>query len=281
MFERKTPLEKEWAGFLKREKRLVCRCSRPSESFWEKKLQGAVPEGLREKLETAFYRAFRLLLESGTDVIEKTYSADRLRAEYQAREYAAALYPARKNLAAGRKEAARGQAAGVAGACAEGAILGVLGIGLPDIPLFLAVILRNLYTLALRFGIDYEKPEEKELLLELMALSLERGEEFAGKDAAMNRRLYRLESAENSAFENKTEVSDETVRRAADALSEELLCMKFLQGIPVAGIIGGMYDGIYLKRITDYTALKLERRWLLRQELSARRPGAGEGVRKR
>ena len=45
--------------------------------------------------------------------------------------------------------------------------------------------------------------------------------------------------------------------------------MKFLQGIPVAGILGGIYDGIYLKRITDYALLKMERRWLLRQEQDA------------
>lgn len=51
--------------------------------------------------------------------------------------------------------------------------------------------------------------------------------------------------------------------KASGALSGELLYMKFLQGIPVAGLIGGLYDGIYMKKVTDYAAVKLERRYLL------------------
>ena len=49
---------------------------------------------------------------------------------------------------------------------------------------------------------------------------------------------------------------------ASHALSSELLYMKFLQGIPIAGIIGGMYDAVYLKRIADYADMKYKRRFL-------------------
>ena len=51
-------------------------------------------------------------------------------------------------------------------------------------------------------------------------------------------------------------------RRTADALSEALLYMKFLQGIPVAGVAGGISNTIYLKKITDYAELKYKRRFL-------------------
>ena len=168
-----------------------------------------------------------------------------------------------------------------------------MGIGLPDIPLFLAVLLRSLYAQALQFGIDYRRPEETEFLLDLIALSLSPGEDFAARDAALNRQIYRMEqdaganrqiyrmeqdagagcgSGQTEPAEAAPEaggVSEETIRRAARSLSGELLYMKFLQGIPVAGILGGIYDGIYLKRITDYALLKMERRWLLRQEQNA------------
>ena len=54
------------------------------------------------------------------------------------------------------------------------------------------------------------------------------------------------------------------MRLTANALSHELLYMKFLQGIPIAGIVGGVFDAVYLKRIADYADLKYRRRFLLR-----------------
>jgi len=38
----------------------------------------------------------------------------------------------------------------------EGGGLGLLGIGLPDIPLFIAVIMRTIYEVALSYGYDYK-----------------------------------------------------------------------------------------------------------------------------
>lgn len=265
MADKKTPLEKEWDSFLKRENRILKRYGTRKEPFWEKKLQKAVPDGLREKLEAAFYKAFCVILENGTGVIEKTFPKEKLEAEFKTREYAGKLYPVRKNLAAGRKLAARKAAAGVAGACAEGAVLGLLGIGLPDIPLFLAALLRVLYTQALHFGVDYRKQEEQELLLQLLALSLYSGEDFKERDAEMNRKLYRMaRKGHGAALSEKAPADvDRAALDASRALSGELLYMKFLQGVPIAGVIGGLYDGIYMKKAADYASLKLERRYLL------------------
>ena len=67
------------------------------------------------------------------------------------------------------------------------------------------------------------------------------------------------DDAETSIREKK-----EQMRLTANALSHELLYMKFLQGIPIAGIVGGVFDAVYLKRIADYADLKYRRRFLLR-----------------
>ena len=40
--------------------------------------------------------------------------------------------------------------------------------------------------------------------------------------------------------------SREQIKETSAVLSGELLYMKFLQGIPVAGVIGGAYDSVYL-----------------------------------
>ena len=54
---------------------------------------------------------------------------------------------------------------------------------------------------------------------------------------------------------------DKLIKQTAGCLSKELLYMKFLQGIPVAGAIGGAYDAIYMKRIAEYSELKYRRRF--------------------
>ena len=41
--------------------------------------------------------------------------------------------------------------------------------------------------------------------------------------------------------------------------------MKFLQGFPVVGAVGGAYDVIYMKQITEYAKLKYKRRFLEKQ----------------
>ena len=45
-------------------------------------------------------------------------------------------------------------------------------------------------------------------------------------------------------------------------VSLRLLYMKFLQGIPIVGVAGGLADSVYLKKITDYADLKYRRRFL-------------------
>ena len=81
MAEKKTALEKEWESFLRREKKLLRKYGRRKEPLLERKLQKAVPDGLSEKLEAAFYRAFCMILENGTAAIEKTFPKDNIRRE--------------------------------------------------------------------------------------------------------------------------------------------------------------------------------------------------------
>ena len=41
--------------------------------------------------------------------------------------------------------------------------------------------------------------------------------------------------------------------------------MKFIQGIPVVGAIGGIYDFIYMSKIAKYAQLKYKRRFYQKQ----------------
>mgnify|MGYP003303363632 CR=1 FL=1 len=52
------------------------------------------------------------------------------------------------------------------------------------------------------------------------------------------------------------------VEKTAGELSKELLYMKFLQGIPIVGAVDGIYDAVYMKRITEYANIKYKKRFL-------------------
>ena len=47
------------------------------------------------------------------------------------------------------------------------------------------------------------------------------------------------------------------------SLSAELLYMKFLQTIPIVGVVGGAFNAVYMKKILKYAKLKYHRRFLL------------------
>lgn len=77
------------------------------------------------------------------------------------------------------------------------------------------------------------------------------------------------EYLENNVLTEETFASQ--MDAAAAALAKELLYMKFLQGIPVAGAVGGAYDVVCLKKILDYVQLKYKKRFLTdRNRLSER-----------
>ena len=140
----------------------------------------------------------------------------------------------------------------------EGIGLGLLGVGLPDIPLFTALILKNLYELALHYGFSYDTEAERYWILLLIRGALSYGEDAraASREADLFIKTERLPE--------DFDLSEE-IGRAAETLSGELLYMKFLQGVPIAGAVGGAYDVVYLKRIQKYAGIKYKKRFLYRQ----------------
>ena len=137
---------------------------------------------------------------------------------------------------------------------AAGLGLGVLGIGLPDIALFTGLMLKSVYETALSFGFEYDSEEEKKFILRLIAGAMAYGEELLRIDAELN---TFIESGRYPLDADKAALT----KQAAAGLSGELLCMKFLQGLPIVGALGGAYDAVYMKRINDYARLKYRRRF--------------------
>lgn len=255
-FQKKTPWQKEWEQLEKEEIAYLNKYKKKKDSFLNQKLETLVPDKLHSTLKASFTKAFAVIFENGTGAIEKTCKKEEKQRKYQVNRYAADLKEDKKSLKAFTKEANSAGGKNLAFAGLEGVGLGVLGIGLPDIPLFTAMILKSLYEIAMSYGYSYDTPEEKVFILKIIAVSLSHGEELEEKNAKINRFIYKKEW--DLEIEQKQLLED-----AADGLSGELLYMKFLQGIPAAGMIGGAYDAVYLNRIQNYGKLKYRRRFLL------------------
>ncbi len=223
-------------------------------------VQDKIPDGLRGKLELAFRKGFQLVFEKGSGLIDKTYDADKLRQEYEEHEQALSGRATGRRL---RRLGARSRAAvrgGTGIALAEGAVLGVLGVGLPDIPLFLAGLLRGMYRIAQSFGFACESGGERCYLLLLIAASLSKGEERERLAALADDTAQALDSGGVCPA-----ALDECMDVAAARLADEMLTAKFVQGLPVVGIAGGLQNVPVYRRVTSYAARAYEKRALLRR----------------
>lgn len=256
-----TPLQKEWGKVVNQELAFLQKREEKTDSKLNQLLEKKIPEGLQNTLDKAFFKAFQMVFEKGTGVIEKTYNKNEMKKSYQINEYAAKVYGTKKALKVFSGKA-KGAGAGnllISGTAGVG--LGVLGIGLPDIALFTGLMLKGIYEIALNYGFDYEDEEEKKFILLVVCGALSHGKELQNINEELN--FY----MDYGAFA-KTRTMETSIRRAAGCLSGELLYMKFMQGIPVLGAVGGAYDAIYMKQIMEYAELKYRRRFYLRQKRS-------------
>lgn len=231
-----------------------------SDSFLNQKLEQYVPEKLQNTLNVAFEKAFTLIFDKGAGVIEKTYKKEELERIYKINAYAMSLKEDKKSLRTFSRLSGSTGVTNLLLSGAEGVGLGILGIGLPDIPLFTAMMLKSVYQTALTYGFDYESEEERYFILKLIETSLLTGN--YAKEADMEVNYFIQYSTLPKNYDRK-----EQIRKTAQVLSNELLYMKFLQGIPVVGAIGGAYDAVYLKRIIQYANLKYRKRFLSGKDL--------------
>ena len=153
-----TPWEKEFARLERRRRAYQARHARPPESRLDRALEDKVPPKLREALNSAFVKAFDLVFQRGTGLLERTFDAEAARQQFEIDQFAAQLKGDRSSLRVFSRRAGRTGALNLALSGAEGTLLGLLGIGLPDIPLFTGVLLKSLYQMAARYGYGCCRP---------------------------------------------------------------------------------------------------------------------------
>ena len=256
MAKKLTPWEKEWYQLQKREQKWLEANRRYKQSALNRLLDGKVPPKLQNTLDTAFCKAFSMIFQKGTPILERTFSPEELSKQQQVDDFSARLRQDRRSLKTFSRRSSRAGGLNLALSGVEGVALGALGVGIPDIPLFTGLMLRSLYEMACHFGFSYDTPEEQYFLLKLIQGALSYGEELDLCDNALNQFI-------NSPILPVHYDLNLQITLTAQTLSQQLLYMKFLQGIPLVGVAGGAYDVVCLNRIQQFARLKYQRRLLL------------------
>ena len=251
-------LQKELEQLEKRERRLERYAEKQEPPEWKKALETKVPEKVRVSLEKAFCKAFSVVFQHGNTLIEKTYDKEELQKDHEIQAYAVELKGNRRELRRMRKAAGAADLRNMALATVEGAGLGLLGIGLPDIVIFIGMLMKGAYEAALHYGFDYDSPQERLFILKMMEASLSRGEERIRADREVDAMCAALPSAE----EAKNLLQEQT-DRTAKAFAADMLLLKFIQGLPVVGLLGGAGNPVYYRRIMKYVQIRYHKRYLL------------------
>ena len=80
---KKSPRQLEWKALEKREERFITAARHQKEPLLNRKLEHFVPEKLEDTLNLAFYKAFELIFNRGTSIIEKTYRKEDMENTYK------------------------------------------------------------------------------------------------------------------------------------------------------------------------------------------------------
>ena len=249
-------IKNEFKELVREEEKFINRNIVVKENKWQEKISKYVPDTLDKTLNTAFCKAFGLVFEKGTGFIEKTYNKEKREQDFKVNEYSADLRNNKSSIKKFGRLAFGSKVLNMAISTAEGVGMGVFGMGIPDIPVFLSVILKSIYETALHFGFGYETEQEQMFILKIIETALCHEDELVDGDMEINDWI-KSEGKIPFLTDKKTQIE-----KTSDLLSQELLYLKFIQGIPVAGVVGGISDVIYQKKITDYAVLKYKRGFL-------------------
>ena len=232
------------------------------------KLDRFIPKKLSGTLDAAFAKGFALIFEKGTGIIEKTYNKEKKKANFQVNTYASELMADKQSVRQFTKQAKSARATNLLVSSVEGVGLGLVGAGIPDIPLFAAVVLKSVYEVALSYGYDYQTDEEKVFILKVIEVAMYDEEKFVEENAELNALIDEI-VADGDTLAGYEVDKEAQIKLTARALSHEMLYTKFLQGQLIIGIAGGIFDPVYVNRISNYAVLKYRRRFL-RNKVSSR-----------
>ncbi|MBQ9765515.1 MAG: EcsC family protein [Lachnospiraceae bacterium] len=247
----------------KKETKWVEHAMKQDDDAWYAKLTAKIPKKVETNLQAAFAKGFELLFVNGTGLMNKICARKSLSNNHDINDYAFEVKGTKKSLRKISATAHRSETINTTITFAEGLGMGLTGMGLPDIPVFLGLLLRGVYEIAASFGIDYTKQDEKQFILLLMETVVLRGKEKVLANQAVDEFMSQMLVGEVQAYDFRAQM-----KTTANKYATDTLFLKFVQGIPIVGIVGGVYNPVYYRRLANYARLKYEKRYLLQKSIN-------------
>ncbi len=258
-------VKKRLAEVEKKEKKWVESALKDKEAWYEK-FTSKIPKFVVDNLQIAFAKGFELLFVNGTGLMNKICPKEGLADDYNINNYAFEVKGTKRSLKKVAAPAQNSQRANFALTLAEGFGMGITGMGIPDIPVFLSLLLRGIYEISATFGIDYNEQDEKYFILLLMETAVLHGNDKVLANQKIDDYMNQLLSKDVKPYNFK-----EQIRKTANAYAADTLFLKFIQGTPIIGLVGGLYNPVYYKRLSDYARLKYEKRYLLQKSIELKK----------
>ena len=241
----------------KKEKKWVERALKKDREPWYDKFTSKIPKAVESKLQLAFSKGFELLFFKGSKLLAKTYPKETIHQEYKISNFAFEVKGTKKSFKKIVNRARRAQITNTALLAVEG-----FGMGIPDIPVFLALLLKGIYEIASCFGCDFESRNESYFILILMEIAVLNGKEKITANQMVDEYINRMVRGEMKDYD-----FNEQLNRTAGVYATNTLFLKFLQGAPVIGVVGGLYNPVFYRRIAQYARIKYEKRYLLQKTI--------------
>lgn len=226
------------------------------------KIASRIPKQMDELFQKAFESGFSFLFEKGTPLIEKSYQTENAAMKYEINQFILEKSFSKKNLRRFRHQANRSIMKNQVLSSIEGSVLGFFGIGLPDIPIFLSLILKSIYEIALSYGFEYHTRVEQMYIMSVLCASLTSDDEQ--RMFAKQCDLIGSYIDENIQYLNYN--IDEMIKVTSRKLASQVVFSKFIQGLPVVGISGGISNLSLLSKITGMANIKYQKRFLVRTQ---------------
>ena len=96
-------------------------------------------------------------------------------------------------------------------------------------------------------------------ILKMLEASIQKREKWIKSDMAVEDYMKSFEVPDPDDLQTQ-------IGTTADAFALDMLVMKFIQGLPVVGVIGGLSNPVYYNRIMEYVRLKYHKRYLLEKK---------------
>ncbi len=223
------------------------------------KVEEKIPEKLEETLNAAFTTAFKMVFQEGKALIKKTYDKEKLKNEYVEKRVEVQTKGDRSLLKRLRQPSEKRYVKSLGVATTEGVGLGLLGIGLPDIPILIGNMIRTCTVSAQAHGLDTDRLDEQVYMLRLIRLLAmpveERGEENTRLDVLGED----IDAGAAKSFDLEAEM-----QTTSERLAMTMLFSRFVMGLPIVGVAGGLYNPVIVSQLHQLAEIKYEKRLLKR-----------------